>query len=596
MYLKPENIKELVKISNNKKEMPEEEKMAFHLSTGEKCDFLCSVNKNLSLCFQCLIREGCQNEHALLQLLLSTPKIDDLVIWETSLKDLNTEKWENFTVDFISKRKDIFQYLNINEEIRLTFILQPIEKPEANTASIFISEPMLLPHNFVFMKGEKENQNVILISLDTLRADHLSVYGYPRKTSPCISDIAKQGTLFKKAYSSASWTLPSHISLFTGVYSSRLTNSPISQQNIWTQYKKKFCKTETMANLYEKKGYFTAAFTGGGAVCSEFGFSNGFHLYINDEGTTGNKDKTEKIFRKSIEWIKKVNKSGNFFLFLHTYEVHQPHLHRYFIKKGSRGGRLSRHKNITKIEFSNPTPEEKEFAADLYDSSIYRVDQYLGRLMDELRHLKLLDKTLIIILGDHGEDIWDHEDFGHCEMYEEVLHVPLIFYNLPGIPPGSIFENLVSLLDLFPTLIKIHKLTPTQALSVDGIDLSPLFQKTLLPPRKIFSECWVSSDPDNINQKDISVIDENYHYIRRFEQTTLSILREQLYFIPNDPLEQRDIAKLLPKKLKTYQTLTDNFLSKISSPKEKDAPPEKLPYSGEEESKLMDKLKALGYF
>ncbi|MCL4512820.1 MAG: sulfatase-like hydrolase/transferase, partial [Candidatus Eremiobacteraeota bacterium] len=232
----------------------------------------------------------------------------------------------------------------------------------------------------------------------------------------------------------------------------------------------------------------------------------------------------------------------------------------------------------------------------LCGSSIYRVDQYLGRLMDELRHLKLLDKTLIIILGDHGEDIWDHEDFGHCEMYEEVLHVPLIFYNLPGIPPGSIFENLVSLLDLFPTLIKIHKLTPTQALSVDGIDLSPLFQKTLLPPRKIFSECWVSSDPDNINQKDISVIDENYHYIRRFEQTTLSILREQLYFIPNDPLEQRDIAKLLPKKLKTYQTLTDNFLSKISSPKEKDAPPEKLPYSGEEESKLMDKLKALGYF
>ncbi len=307
-----------------------------------------------------------------------------------------------------------------------------------------------------FERREAGELNVLLISFDTLRPDHLSSYGYGRPTSPNIDRLASRGVRFTEAISPAPWTMPAHYSLFTALY-------PSAHQNRW-QPERVYRPDMTLARLLRQNGYYTYAVTGGGSVSSEWGMGNGFNVYreyssyMNTTSPEGpwrvHEDDTAKTFDLAIEWLEK-NSHLKFFMFLHHFECHDPYEDRSF------------------LEETIPV-ELIEQRKALYDGDIRRADALFGVLLEALSDLGLWENTLVILLSDHGDEFNEHYteadliptapaqsipeisilDHSHS-LYDEVLRVPLIF-RIPGIElPKKVIHNQVSLIDVMPTILDI---------------------------------------------------------------------------------------------------------------------------------------------
>ncbi len=528
----------------------------------------------------------------------------------------NGSSWEEFV-------------LPISSPSGLEFCLsqEKIGNPPDNFG-IFLSEPWFVPENREKKNAERKKQkrkNLILIGLDTVRADHLQAYGYSRKTGPVLKEIAEKGTLFKHAYSNAGYTLPSHASLFTGLYSSRLlkfkTQKIANQQEILQGFMETLNNfPENLPALFKKAGYLNAAFTGGGLVDGALGFANGFSRYADFPIELNIKNKTGPIFKNGIQWLRENGKKNPFFLFLHTYEAHGPHYHHELVRHTGKGGRvaeslrdldagglihLSDYPTNTPIEV---TTEEKEYANDLYDSSLLFADHYLGVLMEELEKLKILDNTALVIFGDHGEDIWDHTWWGHGEMFEEILHVPLIFYNLTDTDrrTGIVVQDSVSLLDVFPTLVKQFELKRNHPYPLDGKSLvGPLQNQkySLLPVRQtkkpfhpfIFSEHLVfTNEPTRylcFKQGEWKYTAK--HNVNENPQSP-NILEENLFHLGNDPQEQNNLRDEKPAMTLDLRNASQKMLIEISEPFTFEKENSK-DYTLQEEAELLERLKGMGY-
>ncbi len=591
-FLEPLSAEKSQKITAVSSTFLSEERTAYFLSYDRKYSFRSILSPSQVLSFGYMFKSDLDFRDERLVLSLTSEEGQSVSIWSSNLHEYSRNKWHDFSITFSSL------FLN-SQELTLNFFLLG-DQEKLKYFGLFLSQPICLsPFSSSTKVGRKElreKQNVIIISMDTVRADHVSCYGYKRRTTPCLDDISKQGTLFLNAYSPASWTLPAHLSLFSGMYSSRfLSRIKVRSQTVNFFYKNRFSQFDTLAKLYQKEGYITGAFTGDGAVDSALGFSNGFHFYVNCLDIEQRKDKSEKIFKKGINWIKENGGRINFFLFLHSYEAHQPHFHRYFARKPLNMGRLRGHKKIVQVPYEFvPTLEEKEFAVDLYDSSLLHLDRYLGLLIEKLEKLKLLSNTLIIILSDHGEDIWDHEWWGHGGMYDEVLHVPLIFYNFGGVKPGTRVQSFVSLLDIYPTLAAAHKLKPDLFFLSDGKDMFPLFQGKSLNRTKIFSECLISPESDDHPWYYLCLKDEHYKYLQRKSYDGLKIQEEEFYDLYKDPFERKNQAGQMPQKVEEFRNACEEQFHKIID----DAAflsDQELEYSPVETLELVERLKALGY-
>ena len=463
-------------------------------------------------------------------------------------------------------------------------------------------------------KMQEDKINVVLISLDTVRADHLSAYGYKRKTTPNLEKIAKNGILFRQAVSPAGYTLPAHASLFTGLYSSRLIPKESWVLENQEQLIQKFSlglkqAPEPMAQLFQNNGYLTAGFTGDAYIDGSLGFSKGFSEYFDFPTILGHgyspdqqEDKTKEIFKSGIEWLRRNRKNSPFFLFLHTYEAHQPHGHTYFTQNNPPPLRLRKLKTPVDSLFT-PTKEEREFAIDLYDSSIFCVDRYLGDLMEELDRLHLVENTLLIILSDHGEDIWNHTCWDHGEMYEEVLRVPLIFLNFPNAQKNIAVTTPVSLLDLYPTLVESLNLKRSFPYPLDGRSLISLFQDKIIGSSTLFSEHMdftinpVPNQVSKFNGHYISVRQENMKYIsRRFlngsPHLSSSILEESLFDLHQEPGEKINLSGNSSDILNRLRNLCNDMLFLISK---ETAFIHDSDYSLSEEIELMQRLRDFGY-
>ncbi|MBN2105756.1 sulfatase-like hydrolase/transferase [bacterium] len=292
--------------------------------------------------------------------------------------------------------------------------------------------PIILEIPRICLPRESDEKNVILISIDTFRADHLSCYGYKRITTPNIDRFSENSVIFKNAYASSSWTAPSHMSMFTGmpailhgisgkrpeIYKKRLDNS-----------------IHTITQVLKENGYQTAAFTGGGFVSGQFGFDKGFDTYTQIGRTLHTEIDIE--VQQTIQWLRK-HQNEKFFLFFHTYEVHAPYTHNHFIEQ-------------------NAYSSDKQRNIDAYDSDILYTDRMLGVLFNELERLDLFKNTLIILTSDHGEEFGEHYDWkiydAHAHsLYNEVLNIPMILYG-SNIPQSIISDN-VSHIDIFPTILE----------------------------------------------------------------------------------------------------------------------------------------------
>ena len=273
--------------------------------------------------------------------------------------------------------------------------------------------------------------NVVLVSMDTVRADHLGAYGYPRNTSPNLDRLARRSIVFEHAISQTAWTLPGHGSMMTGLYPSRLGVQRYPAI-------RKLPDVTLLAEVFKQNGYATGGFTGGGFVSAHFGFARGFDVY-SSKGR-----RFEHNLQDAIQWLKNHRKK-RFFLFLHGYDAHRPY---YSDPADRRAVGLPKTSRRDLRGFCSRSvrkrPEDLATIVRYYDAAIHHGDAALGRLLTALRKLGIDRKTVVLITSDHGEEFFEH---GHCDhvrfLYQEVIHVPYVLH-IPGLrPQGTKVKDVV---------------------------------------------------------------------------------------------------------------------------------------------------------
>jgi len=425
--------------------------------------------------------------------------------------------------------------------------------------------------------------NVLLISLDTLRADHLNCYGYKQNsTSPNIDNLAKQGVRFETAVAHNPWTTPSHFSIFTSLTPPfhRWLRSKTSPKRLEDS---KIC----IAQIFEKHNYNTVAFTGGGLISAIYGFNRGFQRYYENVDTDAG-------FTMLMDWLDE-NHQKLFFAFYHTYECHAPFQRKFFVDKNHDGGRIGEYFEYDDNEkIPNPTPEEKRFVIDSYDSGIFYIDGLMGRLIEKLKDLGIFDKTLIVLLSDHGEELFDHNPIvrhGHS-LYDELLLVPLIMVYPKDLPPGKIIKEQVRLIDVMPTILDIANLTINSEL--EGVSLLPLIEgkKGLSPLTFAYSESIVykKEEKRSIRTKDYKYIMRPIDKMKRPKLSPDNVI-EELYNLKNDSQERVNLASRDKEMSSTFLKVINNFLAKQQLPKQYESQPFLRGLTEEQK----ERLRALGY-
>jgi len=315
-----------------------------------------------------------------------------------------------------------------------------------------------------------DRPNLILVSLDTLRADHLSAYGDDRDTSPSFDRFARQSTLFENALSQAPKTSPSHMTLMTGLYpeAHRVENRFAGRVEWSGQLSPDL---PTLAEILKASGYRTLARTGGGNMQGDLGFDRGFDSYESPDLSA------ERLFRSALAEVQALAaRSEPFFVFLHTYEIHSPYLpppayrDRYadpayggaissdpeVLREGS-DGYSNLHRNFW-MRVDRDSPADRRRLVDLYDASIRYVDDELGRFLAGVGRMGAADRTVVVILSDHGEEFGEHGEFEHDALWRELLHVPLLIHVPEELRSGWAHRRIpesVGLVDVLPTLLEL---------------------------------------------------------------------------------------------------------------------------------------------
>jgi arylsulfatase A-like enzyme len=318
-------------------------------------------------------------------------------------------------------------------------------------------------------------RDVVLVSIDTLRADGLSSYGNPRPTSPHLDALARTGFVFEQCYAPAPETAPSHASMFTGLGTAvhRVANLRLADQptpGLASAF-------DTLAERFSRAGYRTAAFTDGGPLGTAWDLQQGFQVHH------GRLEGVEAKVDRALAFLRASGDERPVFLFLHTYQVHLPYVapiewaHR-FTDPGYDGvlveaeastraarddGTLRPDGKILLRDEERFTPRDVEHLKRLYEGEIAFTDHHLQRLWTFLSETGRLERTVVAVTSDHGEEFGEHGFFGHRQLHVESLHVPLVLRlprgtagdDLP-VPPagGGRVSARVGLIDLYPTLLE----------------------------------------------------------------------------------------------------------------------------------------------
>jgi arylsulfatase A-like enzyme len=309
--------------------------------------------------------------------------------------------------------------------------------------------------------GRGPNLNVVIITIDTLRADHLSCYGYHKQTSPMIDAFAREAILFEETLCQSSQTLPSHASIFLGT--NPRTHKAISHESpVDTEL-------TTLAEMLKARGYRTGAFISSHALDSEYQLDQGFDTYWEVHKEHSYKERREAKQREqdptteaALGWLRNEAGSG-FMLWIHWFQPHRPYdppagyLEKYV---GAYTGTASSDPDfIMKVwrDRIDLPEEDVQHLIDRYDGEVAYADAQVGRIVDELEGQGLLDNTIVIITADHGEILYEHEYyFGHdIALYDECLLIPLILY-APGLEAaGRRVKSQVQTLDIMPTVLDL---------------------------------------------------------------------------------------------------------------------------------------------
>ena len=443
--------------------------------------------------------------------------------------------------------------------------------------------------------------NVVVIVVDTLRADHLSAYGYPRPTSPNIDRIAQQGVLFENAISASSWTLPSHASLLTGRYSyehGATDVKPPSGRALDGRY-------PTLAETFAQHGYRTGAFSANYIYFSKnLGFGRGFlhfedyfHSIFDDFSRTlyGRectrlvlskesvrrllirlgfpsidelqpdsktswmvRKRASEVNREALRWIDR-NPSRPFFVFMNYFDVHRPY--------GTPPGypRKFTHLTTHEVYLNETASSSSQGKDDLCDETIAYTDDQVGKFFSELQRRGLDKNALVVITSDHGDMLGEHGLFGHRNaLFLPLIHVPLIFWQPGRIPAGVRVQRPVSNIALAATLTE--QLGMPEAAQYPGPSLKSLWAETQSQPQ------WPNPLSEIARFKDegprapthfgamTSLVTPQYHFISHQTQGT------QLYDWVKDPGENSNLAAS-PSESSVAETLAHEVQSRTSHPR-----------------------------
>lgn len=349
--------------------------------------------------------------------------------------------------------------------------------------------------------------HLLLISVDTLRADRLGCYGYGRGTSPQLDKLAQESVLFETAYSHSPKTASSHMSLFTSLlpsvhkvrnWSARLGLERTSLPG----------NRLTLPQVLAQSGYATAAVTSAGNIQPEMGFSRGFGR----DGFVGRMADVSWHIKQALQrWQDIRMGTAPGFVFLHTYQVHGPYLPPpEFMERfapNPQGVVAERVAALAPLPFAQQWaamnkgmgeippfwegmesfgPAEAAYLSDLYDGEVAYTDERLGELLDSLRQMGLLDRMILVLLSDHGEEFFEHGSFEHDQLFREHLHVPLLVRLPGGRLGGTRVSGQAGLIDVMPTLLELLDLQgpPTMA----GESLVPAMRSGRTSDRPVVAE------------------------------------------------------------------------------------------------------------
>ena len=428
-----------------------------------------------------------------------------------------------------------------------------------------------------------ETKGVIVISIDTLRADRLGCYGYERPTSPFLDSFATTGTLFETATTQSPWTLPAHASMLTGRFP--------HHTGVVTEADRLPGDVPTLASILDAAGFVTGAIVNSHWLSENQGLARGFLSFRFHRETVKssrgllivNKGKT--ITDEAIAWLDRHGKKP-FFLFLHYYDVHSSYHpdadhRRLFVRPyegkadGSTGQLMAVRQGTLRY-----SADDARHISDLYDAEIHQLDIQLGRLLAHLRELGIDGTTCVAITSDHGEEFMEHGRVLHGQtMFDEVLRIPLILGG-PGVPTGRRVEEPVMAVDIVPTLL--GRLGIDEADRFDGRDLLSSRGKQESSgetgPRLAFACAdWRNSEPDVLRM------------VRgiRFKLIHNRITKNsELYDLSLDPAETEDISG-------DHPGLVEELMERLGEIMAGKREGERIrPRSSEQ----IEELKSLGYF
>lgn len=382
--------------------------------------------------------------------------------------------------------------------------------------------------------------DILLISLDTLRADRLGAYGYERETSPRIDAFAGRGALFENVVAESSWTLPSHVTMLTGTYP--------SSHGVVRRIKQAGPDLRFLAQELGDAGYRTLGLTEGGYMSEIYGFARGFDVF--DEDTPS--------LARSLERVERFIEDGDgpFFAFVHTYAIHCPYDPPDEYARAFRSSDASPFETAGKC--GNPDyntvelgPGQVRHVADQYDASIRQVDDWLGAFLERLAASGRLGRTIVLITSDHGEELHEHGKIGHDgTLYVETLLVPLVLVG-PGIEPRRV-ETPVGLVDLAPTLIDLAG-RPIPG-DMEGRSLRELLDGD----EGGGGGSWPAHRVSELAGEDQvrSVWTPTHHLLVHPESR-----RRELYDLRSDPTEQRDLAERDPDRVEELRAALAEYRS-----------------------------------
>jgi arylsulfatase A-like enzyme len=428
-------------------------------------------------------------------------------------------------------------------------------------------------------------RNAILISIDTLRPDHLGCYGHERDTSPALDALAARGVRFADATAAAPWTLPAHATMLTGLYPSHHgvkdheTRLPDAVVTLAEEFAARRFRTLGVVNTWN-------------VGAPQFQLAQGFQRFHyvpeteEDEQTLRMRTRNgaRDVIARAREFLLADGGEEPFFLFLHFYDAHTdftpraPYRERFV--EPYQGRLTGRTQQLVALRDKGErfAPDDLRWLRQMYDAEIRQLDDTLGRFLAWLDDRGWLASSLVVVTSDHGEEFQEHGGILHGRtQYQEVLRVPLLVAG-PGVPAGVVIDTPVHGVDVVPTMLACMGIPVGTAR--DGLDLSVLWRGGSLPERALFAEA------DHTNQVEGEHVLDVKHMIRRgarklhFDRHARSA---QLFDLERDPRESTDLAAGEPEATRALLAELERFRAGA-------VVPESIPRPSLEERRLLDEL------